>query len=375
MNWLSKGEVLERSPADMKGSVVGESERKTLDLLTAARGKVLLIDEAYGLGDGSSYMQSAVTTLVQKVQGVPGDDIAVLLLGYKDDMEEMLRYGNPGLARRFQPENAFVFEDYDNDALRVILLKQARDAGVEVPTETADAAIAIMARQRQKPNFGNGGAVANLLGTAKQSMARRQAEAADAGTPLDALARKTLIPEDFLRGNELASPEDALAGLVGADGARAKLEELRATVAAAQASGRDPWTAVEPCFVLKGPPGSGKTTLARALGAMFCALGLLADPDVVEKTASTLQTGYVGQAGLEVRKAFDEALGRVLLIDEAYLLTPTRSGHSYHDEIVAEIVACITSPRYKNKLIVVLAGYEGQMVRGCAMDASALLAR
>ncbi len=41
-------------------------------------------------------------TIVAKVQGVPGDDRCVLLLGYEDQMREMMRRANPGLARRFQ---------------------------------------------------------------------------------------------------------------------------------------------------------------------------------------------------------------------------------------------------------------------------------
>jgi hypothetical protein len=45
--------------------------------------QVLILDEAYMLGDSSPYTKSVVDTIVSKVQAVPGDDIAVLLLGYK----------------------------------------------------------------------------------------------------------------------------------------------------------------------------------------------------------------------------------------------------------------------------------------------------
>jgi replication-associated recombination protein RarA len=107
-------------------------------------------------------------------------------------------------------------------------------------------------------------------------------------------------------------------------------------VRAALAAGKDPWSAIEPCFVLKGPPGAGKTTIARALGAMFHSLGLIAEPAVVEKTAAGLTTGYVGQSGRETRKAMDEGLGRVLLIDEAHTLAQTHG--TFNEEVRARVL-------------------------------------
>jgi hypothetical protein len=223
MGWLSKGNVIVKTPADFLGSHLGESEERTRGILAAAKGCVLVIDEAYGLAEDSEYVKAVVDTIVAKVQGVPGDDIAVLMLGYKDEMEAMLRSANPGLARRFRPDDAFVFEDYDDGALRTILLSKAGPARLEVAPAAADAAIALLARQRQKPRFGNGGAVENMLMRAKESLARRIGAAADAGAPLaDARARRTLLPTDFDTA-PLAAPEDALAGLVGAAPARAKL--------------------------------------------------------------------------------------------------------------------------------------------------------
>lgn len=47
-----------------------------------------------------------------QVQNVPGEDRCVLLLGYSAEMEDFMRNTNPGLARRFALDNAFVFDDY-----------------------------------------------------------------------------------------------------------------------------------------------------------------------------------------------------------------------------------------------------------------------
>jgi hypothetical protein len=66
-----------------------------------------------------------IDTIVAKVQGVPGDDRCVLMLGYKEPMETMMRGTNPGLARRFQLSSAWNFEDYGPEDLLHILREAA----------------------------------------------------------------------------------------------------------------------------------------------------------------------------------------------------------------------------------------------------------
>jgi hypothetical protein len=69
---------------------------------------------------------AVIDTLVAKVQGVPGDDRCVLLLGYKEEMETMMREANPGLARRFQLSQAFHFEDFSKSELLTIMRAKAK---------------------------------------------------------------------------------------------------------------------------------------------------------------------------------------------------------------------------------------------------------
>ena len=127
---LSRGDVVLATPADLVGSALGASEERTNALLDKSEGCVLVIDEAYGLdpsggglggpsgsgsgGGGDPYRTAVVDTLVSRVSGDAGADRCVLLLGYRKEMERFLRRGNPGLARRFQLENAFEFEDFDD---------------------------------------------------------------------------------------------------------------------------------------------------------------------------------------------------------------------------------------------------------------------
>lgn len=84
---------------------------------------------------------------------------------------------------------------------------------------------------------------------------------------------------------------------------------------------------------------------------------LLSSAEVIECSASDLVGQYVGQTGPKTKKLFEKALGKVLFVDEAYRLS---QGH-FAQEAVDEIVGLITQPKFKGKLIVVLAGYEKDM--------------
>lgn len=111
--------------SDFVGEHLGESEKTTQSILQSAQGCVLVIDEAYSLYSGGStgsgsndpYKTAVIDTIVEKVQAKPGADIAVVMIGYQKEMENMMAHVNPGLSRRFQIDNAFLFPDFDDAAL------------------------------------------------------------------------------------------------------------------------------------------------------------------------------------------------------------------------------------------------------------------
>ena len=95
---LSNGSVVLKRGGDFTAGHEGGTEEKTIAILENARGKVLVIDEAYVLDD-ANYGKKALDMIVSKVSGSPGEDIAVLLLGYEDEIIRMINNQNSGLKR------------------------------------------------------------------------------------------------------------------------------------------------------------------------------------------------------------------------------------------------------------------------------------
>ena len=296
-----------------------------------------------------------------KVQGIPGDDRCVLMLGYKEPMEEMIRNANPGLARRFNMADAFTFDDYSDEDLLWILRRKAKEDKLPISFDTAKFAVKMLSEQRRLPNFGNAGAVNNLLSRAIQNM---QSRLVDQGATAIERAEAMMENEDFLSEEKKAalnvSVDSLFEGLIGCQAIKDQVNTFIQTIKFSYKLGRDPLDDLDLNFVFSGSPGTGKTTIARIMGKLLTSLNLLGRNDVVECSASDFVTGYVGQAGSKTREMFRSALGGVLFIDEAYRLNPRKSP-GFMQEVVDEIVQILTEKQFKNKMAVIFAGYEQDM--------------
>ncbi|ORY39360.1 hypothetical protein BCR33DRAFT_788369 [Rhizoclosmatium globosum] len=346
LNFLSKGEVTEATASDLIGSHVGESQRKTNAMLEKARGNVLLIDEAYNLDD-NHYGKQVLDVLVEKVQGSENDDIAVLLCGYDEPMLKMLRTQNPGLSRRFPREYAFEFADYTDSELLDLFNFECRKKRIAVESfAVKKRAIEVLSKQRNLPNFGNAGAVKNLLVNAISKASARQTS----GHNL------CLKIEDFGNDQPAASkdPLEALNKLYRIDKVKQSLIEIRDSYAVALKEGGELPNVSN--FVFTGSPGTGKTTVARVMAQVLFEMGILSTNRLVETSGLGLTGEFVGHTKKRVEEKLGEARGGVLFIDEAYELG---KGH-FADEALTSIVAAMTNPMYKG-IVIIIAGYTSDI--------------
>jgi len=372
---LSTGQLVEVARPDLVAAVVGGTAIKTTEAFNKAIGGVLFIDEAYSLsagnngGGGPDFGQEAIDTLVKLMED-HRDEVVVIVAGYTNEMRQFLA-ANPGLSSRFS--RTIEFPDYSSSELVTIVEGMCRKHDYRLEYETRAELHSYFTALPRDASFGNGRTARKVFEEMLGRQAYRLAEDPDA----DAVALTRLLPEDIapLPGSSVGAGAgrmdeerveqllETLRGLVG-------LEEVKAEVAAMidlLASSRRrqemglPAPSLSRHLIFAGPPGTGKTTVARLYGSLLAAMGVLAQGQVTEVARADLVGEYVGHTARRTTEAFDRARGGVLFIDEAYTLSSGKggSGPDFGREAIDTLVKLMED--HRDEVVVIAAGYEGEM--------------
>ena len=216
--------------------------------------------------------------------------------------------------------------------------------------------------------------VENLLGLAKSRYQARQSSKPASQQNFDVIFESQDFDPDFQRGEHAATNLQRLfEDVVGCDEIVNKLAGYQQIAQNMKARNRQSRGMIPTNFLFKGPPGesidifwfdelwlntsttgTGKTTTARKMGQVFFDMGFLSAVEVIECSASDLIGSYVGQTGPKTRAQLEKALGKVLFVDEAYRLAEG----NFATEAINELVDLLTKPKFLDKIVVILAGYD-----------------
>lgn len=344
-----------------------------LDLAQKAIGGVLFIDEAHQLLDtvqGRHIMRDLVPFMENN-----REEVCVICAGYEEDMERFLDY-DTGFKDRFS--EVILFENYTGRELQAILISKLKEDGYEPDDDYKEYSLRALTRyvgmHGKDKNFGNGRYIRTKYIPASLDARTNRLLEKYGGNDIPEGEKKKLTGEDIpielvkytkekLPEKDTRSAMEKVEDLIGYAEIKKELKKLLDSAQYRKEDGTGAKLVPETLhWVLKGNPGTGKTTIANLVGEVYKECGLLSKGHTIKVTRSNLVAEYEGQTAPKTRRVIEQAMDGVLFIDEAYSLT---KGHTHNNdsdfgkEAIDEIVEAMTDRN--GEFAVIAAGYPNDM--------------
>lgn len=358
---LKSGVFVEKSGMELSGFL--SATRLTMAFEQAVGG-VLFIDEAYSMCG-----EAAFAELIRQME-MKRNDVIVIFAGYKDRMKTFLEQ-NEGLKSR--TPYTIEFPDYTPDELLQIFDYIAKQDGFTTTSGARDAALELFSKASRLKDFGNGRFARNMVEKATLNMSVRLAKKYGDEIPENLLFKiikddVTSIEDSIVNTNnggkkkgDNRSPREKLASMIGLESAKKVIEQAVATFKMQKRLSKKGVDIGKNTMhmVFTGNPGTAKTTTARLIAEILKDEGVLSSGVFVEAGRADLIGQYVGHTAPKVKKKFEDAMGGVLFIDEAYSLNDGEHRGSFGDEAINTIVQEMDNRR--EDIIVIFAGYPDEM--------------
>lgn len=173
------------------------------------------------------------------------------------------------------------------------------------------------------------------------------------------------LPEDIKSKtfSGVDNPDERLAELVGLTGVKTQIQQMKNRMNFHGSKTSESLSGNHMVFL--GPPGTGKTTIARIITRILYDFGYIRENKCVEIDGGYLKSPYAGQTAERANAILRYAMGGVLFIDEAYILTEDKA-NAQGAEAVGVLLKAMED--HKSDFVCIMAGYEDNINRMLASN-------
>ena len=391
--YIKENKCIEIDGGYLKSQFVGQTSARTDAIVRYAMGGVLFIDEAYILMDESGNGGSAgseATGVLLKAMEDNRDDLVVIMAGYEDNINRLLM-SNEGFASRIK--HKIYFENFTVDELVQIFRQQMKNTSIKegASYKITKTGLEKMKKQFERElklqSFGNARVVRNswdkILDIHADNCIKnnvvdekrflitvediddfiefRKVEMQEDGRNFIAKRNidSSVVSLSELKSKTLDGSDDPDADLEKLTGLQVVKDEIKQMKAQFEFyNGEMQSEGYHMTFL--GPPGTGKTTVAKIMTGYLYKMGIIAQNTYLDINGDFLRGMYVGHTGKRTEAVIQYSQGMVLFIDEAYLLAgEPGDNNSFGQEALGVLLDAME--KYRKNFVVIFAGYDKEM--------------